>query len=426
MLLLSISLFFTIILDHPPVYVHAGQCGIRQIKTRHLLTNGYDTQAGDYPWHTAVYQIIPTEQYICGGTLITSRAVFTSAHCAARPGLNTPRPSDELLVKLGKYTLDEDSPHVQPHSIDRIVLHDEFKMEEFRNDVALLVTKEKVTFGTYVQPVCLPANPSLRASLIGTVVGWGYTEGKKVANVLRAASAPIVSHRVCLESNLEAFGRTVDETVFCAGWRNGTNPCNGDSGGGLFIRSATSGTWTLLGVVAFAASDREDENFCSTSDYTVYVDVSKYVEWIRAKLKAHDRPPTGCNTNEGQKRYVVHNNRNVTFLEAWRLCQTLGFRLATITSQDDSQAIAEAIVSSSNTKGPWWIGGTDLGSEGLFVWISTNQVVGFRSGYLNYSPGQPDNAGGNENCLEIGRWGGVVWNDVPCDWKQRYICEHVV
>ncbi|XP_058121865.1 chymotrypsin-C-like [Anopheles coustani] len=232
---------------------------------------------------------MPTEQYICGGTLITSQAVLTSAHCAARPGLNAPRPLDDLVVKFGKYTLDEDSQHVQHHSIDRIILHDEFKMEEFRNDVALLITTQKVTFGAYVQPACLPASPSLRASLIGTVVGWGYTEGKKVANVLRAASAPIVSHRVCLESNLEAFGRSVDETLFCAGWRNGTNPCNGDSGGGLFIRSAESGSWTLLGVVAFAASDRHDENFCSTSDYTVYVDVFKYVGWIRSKLMADGR-----------------------------------------------------------------------------------------------------------------------------------------
>uniref|UniRef100_A0A904MW32 C-type lectin domain-containing protein n=1 Tax=Culex quinquefasciatus TaxID=7176 RepID=A0A904MW32_CULQU len=126
-----------------------------------------------------------------------------------------------------------------------------------------------------------------------------------------------------------------------------------------------------------------------------------------------------------KKQYFVHNNKEVTFLEAWRLCQSYGHRLATVTSEEDNELLEKAIAKSSNPKGPWYIGGTDLGSEGNFLWISTNTPVGYLSGYLNYSPGQPDNAGGNENCLEIGRWGGVVWNDVPCDWRQRYICEYV-
>ncbi|KFB38258.1 galactose-specific C-type lectin, putative [Anopheles sinensis] len=98
-------------------------------------------------------------------------------------------------------------------------------------------------------------------------------------------------------------------------------------------------------------------------------------------------------------------------------------KLATITSVADSQLIEAAIQRSSNTKGPWWIGGTDLGLEGTFVWISTNNLVGSPGGYFNFSPTQPDNKGGNEHCLEIGRWGGVAWNDVPCELSQRFICE---
>ncbi|EJY57930.1 AAEL017265-PA [Aedes aegypti] len=132
------------------------------------------------------------------------------------------------------------------------------------------------------------------------------------------------------------------------------------------------------------------------------------------------QPPTNF-----KKRYFVHNNIHVTFLEAWRQCQAIGLRLATITSEEDSKLMQETIANSTNTKGPWYIGGTDLGNEGHFVWISTNKPVGHMTGYFNYSPGQPDNAGGSENCLEIGRWGGVVWNDVPCDAKLRYICESV-
>lgn len=119
-----------------------------------------------------------------------------------------------------------------------------------------------------------------------------------------------------------------------------------------------------------------------------------------------------------QKQYFVHNT-SVSFMEAWRRCQVLGQRLATITSAEDSKLLEETLNISITTKGTWWIAGTDLGSEGSFVWISTNEPVGYRNFYKN----QPDNYKGREHCLEIGRYGGVQWNDAPCDLKQQFICE---
>uniref|UniRef100_A0A1Q3FC54 Putative galactose-specific c-type lectin n=1 Tax=Culex tarsalis TaxID=7177 RepID=A0A1Q3FC54_CULTA len=127
-----------------------------------------------------------------------------------------------------------------------------------------------------------------------------------------------------------------------------------------------------------------------------------------------------------QKSYRVYNNVGVTFMEAWRRCQWNGLRLATVSSHADSKLLEAAIGATANHTGPWWIAGTDQGSEGNFIWISTNIPVGFITGYEDFYPGQPDNAGGAEDCMEIGRWGGVHWNDAPCGWKQRYICEQVV
>uniref|UniRef100_A0AAG5D1E6 C-type lectin domain-containing protein n=1 Tax=Anopheles atroparvus TaxID=41427 RepID=A0AAG5D1E6_ANOAO len=129
------------------------------------------------------------------------------------------------------------------------------------------------------------------------------------------------------------------------------------------------------------------------------------------------------NTFATRKSYIVINEHARSFLEAWRFCMAQGMKLATISSANDSQLITAAINRSNNPKGPWWIGGTDLGMEGSFVWIATNTLVGRPFGYFDFSPGQPDNAGGNEHCLEIGRWGGVAWNDAACDRPQRFICE---
>ncbi|XP_049540065.1 perlucin-like [Anopheles darlingi] len=123
------------------------------------------------------------------------------------------------------------------------------------------------------------------------------------------------------------------------------------------------------------------------------------------------------------KRYLLSDEK-VTFFEAWRRCQSRGLRLATINSEAEGQLIAAAI-NASSSEGDWYIGGTDLGHEGVFVWISTNMPVGHGTGYYNFFPGEPNNEGYMERCLEIIRGAGVSWNDVPCSIEQEYICETV-
>ncbi|XP_065090154.1 elastase-1-like [Ochlerotatus camptorhynchus] len=405
--------------------VQCFQCGIRQDKTRSLITNALDVQPGDYPWHTAIYQVVPVKQYICGGTLVGQSVVITSAHCVTVPGLSVARSIDDLVVQVGKHLLNTRSDFEIEHELSSVIVHGTFSSDKHDNDIAMLITKQPVQYGKFVQPACLPAFSMIRDKMVGTIVGWGFTEKVAVSNTLKAASTPIVSRSDCLTSNPGAFSSSLTNEMFCAGYRNGTNACNGDSGGGLFRN--IRGSWYLLGITSFTAAKRQNENLCSSTDYTAFINVGKYKRWIQnnsdssfGSLCVDNRQPAKL-----KKQYFVHNNKEVTFLAAWRLCQSVGHRLATITSEEDSQLIEQAIAKSSNTKGPWFIGGTDLGNEGHFIWIATNKPIGYLTGYFNYSPGQPDNAGGNEHCLEIGRWGGVFWNDVPCEWTQRYICEHV-
>ncbi|KXJ79394.1 hypothetical protein RP20_CCG001195 [Aedes albopictus] len=405
--------------------VRGFQCGIRQDKTRSLITNAYDIQPGDYPWHAAIFQVIPLQQYICGGTLVGQSVVITSAHCVTVPGLGVARAIDDLVIKVGKHLLNVQGDFEHERGLSSVIIHNGFSSDKHDNDIALLITKEPVQYGKFVQPACLPTFSLINDDALGTIVGWGFTEKKSISNVLKAANAPIVSKAACVTSNPTVFSTTLTNQMFCAGFRNGTNACNGDSGGGFF--RFVRGSWYLVGITSFTAARQQDENLCSSTDYTAYIDVVKYKRWIKENSDSSFGSP--CldirSPTKLKKQYFVHNNIEVTFLEAWRKCQTIGHRLATITSEEDSQLIEQAIAKSGNTKGPWYIGGTDLGNEGHFVWISTNKPIGYMTGYFNYSPGQPDNAGGNENCLEIGRWGGVVWNDVPCEWRQRYICEYV-
>ncbi|XP_039443841.1 perlucin-like [Culex pipiens pallens] len=124
------------------------------------------------------------------------------------------------------------------------------------------------------------------------------------------------------------------------------------------------------------------------------------------------------------QRYFVYNDEELTFFEAWHKCRAHGLRLASVRSAlDDAKLLVALAQKDINQPGPWWIAGTDMGQSGSFVWITGNMRIDGRRGYTNFAPGEPNNAGGNEHCLEVGWTVGTLWNDCDCDLKKRYICE---
>lgn len=56
----------------------APKCGKRLVQHEPLITNGFPSKEGDWPWHTAVFHLILLQQeYRCGGTLINANTVLT-------------------------------------------------------------------------------------------------------------------------------------------------------------------------------------------------------------------------------------------------------------------------------------------------------------------------------------------------------------
>jgi len=47
-----------------------------------------------------------------------------------------------------------------------------------------------------------------------------------------------------------------------------------------------------------------------------------------------------------------------------------------------------------------------------------------RMNYSNWYQGQPDNNGGNENCINIFSDQGYKWNDEACDQSYCFVCEN--
>nr|XP_019545553.1 serine protease 7-like [Aedes albopictus] len=254
------------------------QCGIPQITETELIHMGHSTTAGDWPWHAAVYHRDgPAETCVCGGTLISEQYVLTAAHCTINPLSRYNLAIRKIFVRLGVYDLHNwNQQSLQQHNIHKIHLPINFTGLDFRNDIAILELDTLARLNNYVQPACVSVADSLTGQH-GTVIGWGVTEKDVISPTLKSAGMPVIDNMDCLASNRNVFGATLDKSIFCAGYLNGTNVCNGDSGGGIFFHVANA--WYLGGIVSYTQK-RHNKNLCQTKSYGAFTNVRLYLPWI--------------------------------------------------------------------------------------------------------------------------------------------------
>lgn len=129
--------------------------------------------------------------------------------------------------------------------------------------------------------------------------------------------------------------------------------------------------------------------------------------------------PIGAITYNGHY-YQLFNN-NVSWEYAKKYCESKDGYLVTITSEEENDAIEILLDKYSSDNNFYWLGATDIESEGNWKW-----VTGEGWSYTNWNDGQPDNASGQEHYLHVytesERFG--KWNDLTNTYyKGGFICE---
>ena len=104
------------------------------------------------------------------------------------------------------------------------------------------------------------------------------------------------------------------------------------------------------------------------------------------------------------------------------ICRVYGGYLANIDSEQEQLYVSSYLTrlgKTSFTPGTFWLGASDLQTEGVWSWTRGND----RFQYKYWQVGEPNNEGGNENCLAFGHSTGFKWNDINCQNKLNFICE---
>lgn len=260
-------------------------CGKRKIDHEGLITNGYDTKPGDFPWHVAVFhrQKRASTSYKCGGTILNPTTILTAGHCVFDSSGRLIL-AERVVVQLGRYQLYTPEANMQEFQVYQIKLHPKYDQSTLENDVAIFKLANSISFSNFIQPICMWDRRRTNIRHVegkrGTVMGWGYTEADEISDVLKEATMPVVPLSDCLQSNRDFFGAFLTNKNFCAGYRNGTSVCNGDSGGGMIFQEHN--IWYIRGVVSLSMK-RDNKDLCNTSHYVIFTDVAQYLDWIESE-----------------------------------------------------------------------------------------------------------------------------------------------
>jgi len=224
------------------------------------IVNGAEISIAARPWQIFLYS---SQGSMCGGSIISEQYVLTAAHCIH--GMS----ASQLSVYAGHQKSPTSEYIAVTSYVSQIIEHPDYNSGSQDNDIAILKLSTKLTFGSGIQPICMPSSEDPAVGTDCHVSGWGTTSsGGDTSDTLQEVVVPIVSG--C--GNFPSF--QITDHMICAGGSN-KDSCQGDSGGPLACK--INGVYYQEGVVSFG-------NGCASEGWPgVYAKVPFYIgnNWIQ-------------------------------------------------------------------------------------------------------------------------------------------------
>ncbi|XP_011705822.1 PREDICTED: limulus clotting factor C-like, partial [Wasmannia auropunctata] len=269
-------------------------CGILPPDIKPNIVGGIRPTITEFPWHASLYrdESDKTKKYFCGATIIQERFLITAAHCVFDENTGQLNDASKIYVLVGNLFRDYDYPYhnrilVKYNQVKHIYIARNYLgiVGNYLWDIAILELVRPFVWSTWLIPVCIDTVSDKSAAEVGSygkVAGFGRTAYGETSAMLQALTVPIIPLIQCISASQDANTRQfITNDKFCAGYRNGSSVCDGDSGGGLVVE--TNNTWYLRGIVSVSLGTIQVGGIahCDSNLYTLYTEVSRHIPWIQ-------------------------------------------------------------------------------------------------------------------------------------------------
>jgi len=270
--------------DHPGRKYLANEysCGISLVINR-KESNGI-ASIGQYPWLVLLgYQERGSKRisYKCGGILIGSQFVVTSAECVSKSNPIVVRAGEHNQATLKDCGLDNNicSDELQDIQVDQVIAHPNFKNNKpWKNNIAIIKLASGISENDFVSAICLNFDTIKNKDKIVQTdsAGWGSSlnQKRKRPSPLHFISVNTTSSDNCPNTRSSRRQSANGKTI-CIAALNDQDFCLSDSGGGLMrnILSQFGEQWYLMGVAA--------DMMCSTRvAFRPFTSMDNYIGWI--------------------------------------------------------------------------------------------------------------------------------------------------
>ncbi|KAK0420101.1 hypothetical protein QR680_014516 [Steinernema hermaphroditum] len=230
-----------------------------------LVIRGQPVKLGDIPYQALiVYSDSRNETGDCGGSLISTRHVLTSAQCATR--------IEEATVVVGAVNINY-LKHAEVRKVRKITIHPQFSNDEnYYNDIAILELDIAVSLTRNIKLSNIyRIDSEYFKHKTAIVSGFGSYEpgSSEHSKLLVAANVTIFPFEYC---NKVLNGRLEEGQQFCAGAK-GTGIGPKDRGGPIHVLH--SANLVQIGISSYTANVTEQHEISS-----VFTRVSHYCDYI--------------------------------------------------------------------------------------------------------------------------------------------------
>ncbi|KAL6071343.1 hypothetical protein STEG23_006191 [Scotinomys teguina] len=131
---------------------------------------------------------------------------------------------------------------------------------------------------------------------------------------------------------------------------------------------------------------------------------------LQAELRGIKRWVLFSTSEQVEKKYFVNTGRKMSFHGVKALCSQFQASVATPRNAEENRAIQKV------AKDIAYLGMTDERTENQFLDLKGNRLQ-----YTNWNDGEPNNSGGEEDCVVL--LSNSKWNDVLCSESFLAVCE---